>query len=101
MTTEEFAAREALIARADIDEDWLASLGLAIVPAWEVAEPNHRDAILAVLLAGQRPDQLGAHRPAAWQRHRHAHDAGAVPHVRPATPLEGGQPPGRGRLLDV
>jgi hypothetical protein len=53
MTAEEFIAREALIARAGIDEDWLASLGLAIVPAWEVQEPNHRDAILAALIAGQ------------------------------------------------
>lgn len=50
MTTEQFLDREALIARAGIDEDWLASLGLAIVPAWEVTEPNHRDAILAALI---------------------------------------------------
>jgi hypothetical protein len=56
MTPEQFRAREALIARAEIDEDWLASLGLAIVPAYEVAEPNHRDAILAVLIAGQHPE---------------------------------------------
>jgi hypothetical protein len=56
LTAEEFTAREALIARANIDEDWLASLGLAIVPAWEVTEPNHRDAILAMLIADQRPE---------------------------------------------
>jgi hypothetical protein len=55
LTLEEFRAREALIASAGIDEDWLASLGLAIVPAYEVAEPTHKDAILAVLIAGQRP----------------------------------------------
>jgi hypothetical protein len=48
--TEEFLAREALIARAGIDEDWLASLGLALVPAWEVIDPGHRDAILAAML---------------------------------------------------
>jgi hypothetical protein len=53
LTAEDFAIREALIARANIDDDWLASLGLAIVPVWEVTEPNHRDAILATLIAGQ------------------------------------------------
>jgi hypothetical protein len=51
MTQEQFLAREKIIARAGLDEDWLASLGLAIVPAWEVREPNHRDAILAALIA--------------------------------------------------
>lgn len=51
---EAFRAREGLIARADIDEDWLASLVLPIVPAWEVTEPNHRDAILVALIADRQ-----------------------------------------------
>ena len=41
----EFRAREELIARAGLDEDWLASLGLAIVPVEEVELEVHRVAL--------------------------------------------------------
>ena len=45
LDAEEFRAREELIARAGIDEDWLASLGLAIVPIREVELEVHRVAL--------------------------------------------------------
>ena len=56
MTPKQFLAREDHIALADVDEDALARLGLAVVPAYEVTDPGHRDAILSVMLAERGPE---------------------------------------------
>lgn len=45
ITYDEFRIREARIARANIDEDWLAGLGLALVPIEEVECEPHRMAL--------------------------------------------------------
>jgi hypothetical protein len=56
---EAFLAREALIARAGIDEDWLASLGLAIVPISEVTDEGHWRAAYGAMTHGLMSEERG------------------------------------------
>lgn len=50
MDNERFKEREARIDAAGLDEDWLASLGLALVPIEEVQMAGHKRAAMGELM---------------------------------------------------